>query len=244
MGKITSSKITTDQNGFTLVEVLITLFISMFIFMALYTVYDSQNKTYVTQQSVLELQQNIRAATNILVKDLRMAGFDPSGSGNFGFVDNTSPVWPGGVTVNSTANQIAFTVDLDADGSVNLGAVADVNGDGSTDMSDTETISYRLNGTDLQKYGNTNGAIHWQTVAENVQDLSFQYLDKDDNPTTDLDKIRSVNFSLLVFTEELGDMRVAQSFTNAAGNVINIDANDLRNHRFVSYNVYCRNMGL
>lgn len=227
--------------GFTLIEVMIALFISIFIFMALYSVYVSQNKAYISQQSVAEMQQNSRAAINVLGRDLRMAGFDPTGSGNFGFVDNTAPTWTGGVTRATNATQVSFTADLDGNGAVDIGS-QDRNGDGSIDMSDIETISYRLNGTNLQRHSNTNGAITWQTIAENVQDLAFRYLDSGGNVTSDLEKIKTVNMSLLFFSEETGEATLNQSFTNA--NAVVINTNDRLRRRMVTSAFYCRNMGL
>lgn len=237
MGKTVFTARISSQPGFTLVEVMIALFISLFIFMSLYSVYTSQNKAYNNQQGLAEMQQNIRAASNIIIRDLRMAGLDPQGTAGAGFVDSSSAnaTWEGGTAVDTNSTQIAFLADLDNDGAINSSA---------SSMSDVEKISYRLSGTELQRYCNTTGcgASHWQTVAENIQDLSFQYLDEDDNVTTNLKKIRTVVVSILAFSGKTGDAQLAKTFTNAAGTTIN--TNDRLLRRFTSNSVYCRNMGI
>ena len=62
------------ENGFTLIELLISLLISMIVLFGTLKVFDSSQKSYVVQEDVAELQQNVRIAKMFLERDVRMAG--------------------------------------------------------------------------------------------------------------------------------------------------------------------------
>lgn len=64
------------QRGVTLVELLVVLVISSIVIGGIYHVFVSQGKAYTVQDQVVELQQSIRGAMEIMVRDLRMAGYD------------------------------------------------------------------------------------------------------------------------------------------------------------------------
>ncbi|MFC1863124.1 prepilin-type N-terminal cleavage/methylation domain-containing protein [Thermodesulfobacteriota bacterium] len=68
-----------SDKGFTLVELLIAMVITVIVMSAVYSVYYSQQKSYRTQQQVAMMQQNLRGAMIMLTKDIRMAGYDPIG---------------------------------------------------------------------------------------------------------------------------------------------------------------------
>ncbi len=63
------------QRGLTLIELVVALGISFIVIAAVYRTFTSQQKTYAVQDQVAEAQQNARVAMNILMRDLRMAGF-------------------------------------------------------------------------------------------------------------------------------------------------------------------------
>jgi type IV pilus assembly protein PilW len=188
--------------GFTLVELLITMVVSGLIMTGVYSAYVAQQRTATAQEQVTEMQQNIRAAMMILSSDLRMAGFDPTKKAKAEFVDSTGTSFSNGASpetltaVASSAAQIAFTTDLDEDGSIDE-QVEDVNGDGNKDMSEMEQVAYRLNGTNLQRYSTTTGIITWQTIAENIEAIEFSYLDEDGTVTADFDEVVAVDVSIL-----------------------------------------------
>ncbi len=145
---------TSEKNkGLTLIELLIALVLSSVLIVSLYRIFISQQKTYTVQDQVADTQQNVRAAIDRMTKEIRMAGYDPQGTGNFGFQIATSN---GRIT---GSNSIAFTIDYNEDGIIN--------------NDDSEQIGFRLNGLKLQKY--STGAIHWQPVADNIENLSFLY---------------------------------------------------------------------
>lgn len=115
-----------NNRGFTLAELLIGLFVSGIVMTTILSAYYSQNKSYAVQEQVAAMVQNLRAAMDIMIREIRMAGYDPTGTANAGIV-----------TANTTS--ITITEDLDGDGSVagdeNITyALADSDGDGDNDL--------------------------------------------------------------------------------------------------------------
>ena len=71
----------TDQNrrnikGITLIELLVAMVICTIVVAGIYRVFIAQSKAYTVQDQVLEVQQSVRSAMDILLRDLRMAGYD------------------------------------------------------------------------------------------------------------------------------------------------------------------------
>jgi len=65
-----------NQKGVTLIELLVVLVITAITVAGIYRVFVSQTKTYAVQDQVMEVQQSVRGAMEILLRDLRMTGFD------------------------------------------------------------------------------------------------------------------------------------------------------------------------
>ena len=72
--KLGQVKTMLNSNGFTLVELMISVAMTGIILAAVYSVYTLQQKTYTAQDQVVEMQQNIRAAILTAIPELRMAG--------------------------------------------------------------------------------------------------------------------------------------------------------------------------
>ena len=111
-----------EKNGFTLVELLAGILISAIILAGLYGVFFSQQKAYSAQEQVAEMNQNIRAALDLMTREIRLAGYKTS---------------------TSTFNGIATATS----GSIRI--LADLNQDGDT-ADDNEDITYTYNPEDLQ----------------------------------------------------------------------------------------------
>jgi len=65
-----------NEKGVTLIELLVALVIAAITLAGVYKVFISQTKTYAVQDQVLEVQQSTRSAMEVLLRDLRMIGFD------------------------------------------------------------------------------------------------------------------------------------------------------------------------
>ncbi len=65
-----------NRKGITLIELLIALVICGMVAAGIYQVFIAQSKAYTVQEQVTEVQQSVRSAMEIMLRDLRMAGFD------------------------------------------------------------------------------------------------------------------------------------------------------------------------
>jgi type IV pilus assembly protein PilW len=142
------------ENGFTLVELLIAMTIGLIILTALSSTFLMQRKIYDVQEQIVEMVQTARAAMDMMTREIRMAGYDPTDSAGAGIVTVTS-------------NSINFTLDITDDAETGPP-------DGDTGDSN-ENITYSLYTEDgIQKLGrkSTSTAVN-QPVAENVEDLQI-----------------------------------------------------------------------
>ncbi len=153
------------DNGFTLIELMISVAISGLIITSIHTIYRSQTRSYVSQEQVAAIQQNLRGGIFCMQREIRMAGYDPGVSGNFGITD---------VSLDSKGNgTIAFTLDDNINGSNNKS-------DGNGKVDPKETFVYSLydyptaapdGSLDLgRKYGASR-----RLLAENIEAMGFAY---------------------------------------------------------------------
>jgi len=66
-----------NQSGYSLVELLVALVISLIVMGGIYVTSISQERTWQIEERMAELQANLRAGMYILERDLRLAGYDP-----------------------------------------------------------------------------------------------------------------------------------------------------------------------
>lgn len=64
-----------NEKGFTLVELFIALALAGLLIASVFNVFISQQKVYSIQDQVLELDQNLRTGMDLLVREIKMAGF-------------------------------------------------------------------------------------------------------------------------------------------------------------------------
>jgi len=152
------------HHGYSLVELLVAMAITLVVMAGVYKVYVSQQDSYLLQEQVAEMQQNARIAKYVLMKDIRMVGYNPTRTINIvtSFVarlpgDGLDAGDPDRTSTGS--NSIAFTLDD------NGNTVLDANFD--------EQIAFRVAGNNLQRFDVDNNA--WLTVVENIEALGFAY---------------------------------------------------------------------
>jgi type IV pilus assembly protein PilW len=83
-----------NKRGITIIELLVGLVICSIAIAAIYRVFTAQSNAYVVQDQVVEIQQNIRSAMEIIVRDLRMAGFDYDNSTSLVRIEDFKPLPP------------------------------------------------------------------------------------------------------------------------------------------------------
>ena len=160
-----------SNRGFTLIELMVALALTGMVAAAAYGFYISQNRTYIAQDRVVEMQQNLRSALDIMVRDIRMAGCDPQGSTGAGFI-------------TTQAASVQFTMDIQ-DG-VTIGT-----SDGDVTDSD-ENIRYSLQPAStidernqLMRVDAVAGSV---PVATGIEALGFAFaIDSDANGLLDAD---------------------------------------------------------
>ena len=209
------------RKGFSTVELLVAMAISGVVMAAIYSAYYSQQKSYSTQDQIVAMQQNLRAAMFHMEREIRMAGYDPTGEAGAGIV-------------SASANSINVTMDI----TDNPGTAPD--GDGDT-LDTNEDVTYSLyTANSIQKLGRNS-----QPVAENIDALDFVYLDENGNVTANLSNIKSVQISLVARTNR-GDQGYTNTtvYSNQQGTVIYTALGDNVRRRLLTVEVRCRNLGL
>lgn len=68
-----------NRKGITLIELLVALSVSGVLVAGIYKTFVSQQHTYSVQDQLVDMQQNVRLAINVMTRELRMAGFGGGG---------------------------------------------------------------------------------------------------------------------------------------------------------------------
>ena len=156
------SKEGTRENGFTLVEILVAMSVMAVVMGAVYGVFFSSNRSYRTQERIVDAQQKVRMGLDFMVRDIRMAGYDPMGNA-------TDAVEGGGAGIKSaTATQIRFASDMDMDGTIEEANRERITYTYDAGTNEVHQILYEGTGSESE-----------QTLMDDVTSLSFSYLDED-----------------------------------------------------------------
>jgi type IV pilus assembly protein PilW len=75
--KIDSQGMIRHCRGFTLIELMVALCIVAILMVSITMAFHTQQESQVREQMVLEMQQNVRAALQVMERDIRMAGYNP-----------------------------------------------------------------------------------------------------------------------------------------------------------------------
>lgn len=179
------------NSGFTIIELMIGMALSILVLAIVYQAYENQVRATNTNSATSAMQQNSRAVMYYLMRELRSAGHDPLDSAD------------AGITA-ANASSITFSFDVtggEADG-------RDNDRDGTVDNNETydgainvatEQVTYALNGNVFTRNG--------LNVAENINSLTFTYFDENGNtlvaPVADPDDIRVVRITLVAGMQQV-----------------------------------------
>ena len=228
------------DSAFTLIELLVAMAITGIVAGAVYSVYHTQQKTYLAQQEIVAMQQNLRAAMQLMEREIRMAGYglnDGSGEG----------------IQTANADFIRFAMDIhdgsdnDADGIIDefdeIG-----NSDGDTDDAGEDITYLRADPDgdgvfDLFRRDASAGAD--QILAKGVDALDLVYLDEAGSVTADPKKIRSVQLTMVVRTARPDrGYKDSTIYINQQGTVILPQQNDSFRRKLLTCEIKSRNLAL
>lgn len=260
----------TKNTGFTLIEVLIAMVISLIIMGGAYTVFNSYLRNTTIQTNLSDTQQTLRAAMDFVSRDLRMAGYDPEESGNFGVLD----IKFRNLTDTSSASGhsfVSFSWDKNGDGTLDndekidyglvdnntiTPGIADLYVRFPDDTNNRDVMSANLirlgfayaydanDDGELDK--DAGGNIIWAVDADNDDD--WDRLNTTTGGTTpvgtsvDLGTIRAVRIWMLV-QSQAPDPKYTDTKTYVVGSHPFTPNSHFRHH-LLERTILCRNMGL
>ena len=142
------------QGGFSLIELMISVLLVGIVSLALGSAFVGIKQGFDSRDIETELVQGARVALDLMAREIRMAGYDPTGTAGAGIA-------------SADASTIRIT--------------ADYNGDGDVTDAD-EDLTYSLYTTSgVQRLGRKSGAGNNEAVADYVESLSFAYYDGSNN---------------------------------------------------------------
>ncbi len=163
------------QAGFSLLELMVSTAIFAILMVGVCTLYSQSLAAYNRGENRIELQQSTRFAADLMLREIRLAGYDPSDS----------------LTVLPTTA-------VETAGAATITFIADVDGD---DVSDR--VRYRLVGTQIVRDDAAwNGVDDFDAqsgaseMADGVTTLAFTYFDANNNVTATLADIRRIRIGI------------------------------------------------
>jgi len=239
MNKMSRQPAIRKQSGFTLVELMVTLVVAFLVIAAVYASFKVQQQNEKAQQQVTQIQQNLRAAMDMMSREFPMAGYDPLQSGEYEIIA-------------ADQNTFSFAADINEDGEEPDLSLCDERYDFELDPLTDPTIVVDCGG---------------DPIAENIDQIEFRYLLDDGTYTLapaagDLGKIVAVRVSILAragqpdfkytdnntystgFTDMDGTVIAGTTWDPADDVLFSYDNKMNYRRRMLAKTIYLRNMGL
>ncbi len=261
-----------NQQGFTLAEILVALAITGIVTAAIFGTYISNAKTHAVQTQVIDMQQNLRTGLELLRNDLKMAGYDPSRTGNFGFQPGeentivfTLDLNGNGVLEDTAGEYVTYSLYEPAKGWRNLGRKSTATGNNQPVVENIEALgfAYAFDANGDGELDNDGGHIHWAIIKSDGGTDTWFDLDADgDGEITEEDGAGEViNGTKIITTDpaDVADIRAIRVWmlartgeedrgyrnrqTYIVGNRVKTYDDHYR-RRLLSTIVKCRNLGL
>ena len=255
-----------DNEGFTIIELLMAMMTGIVVLSGIYAAYNSQQKIHAKEQMVVDAQQEVRSAAFFMIREMRLAGMDEKGTAGAGFL-------------SAGPHSIQFTVDLDDDGDVTdpdenvaygFSAGADADANGFADDGAAPIKRFTVGNDDIAE---DIHAIGFAYAFDDDEDGDLDFVDSNGNALLDVgeeiwaydsdadgsldwdndagallpsavgyDKIRAVRIWLLARTR-----RPLRGYSGSKNFIVGdkvVNVNDNYQYRLLTTTVKCRNMGL
>ena len=170
---------TWSSQGYTLIEVVIALSLSLFTISAVYSLYIQELKAQSVRENVLNMQQQARVVVDLVSREILMAGYDPRGVNRDTDLTNDFD----GITYDSGK----------------LAIKADLNGNGTTNDANESIVFVHDAGAHMLRR-NTGGGN--QPFGEDIEAFVVDYLDQAGNRTSDSKAIRQVGITVTARTSK------------------------------------------
>lgn len=185
------------QHGFSLIELLMAIAILGVVMAAVTGVFSRSSKLYTTQNAAAALQQEVRAAVEVMAREIRMAGFNPSKSTKFDLEI-------------TDATRIRFSTDLNANGKLD-----------NLTYPNCERLTFRYssasNSADIFCGNNRSYLIGGPTSSTRVTNLNFKYLNEHGTVTGLKNEIMAVVISLTAQAPAGSAGMIERSFATRVG---------------------------
>lgn len=160
------------ERGFTLLEILVFMGIFAVVMSGAYMMYFTQHTTFTRGKAKIDVQQHARVALETLAREIRMAGFDPSGA--IALQGALVPAQPTSAVQVANASEIRF--------------IADVDGDNISDqvrylfLDNAAPTPDQIIRESRPWVAGAWGGLTQSAMADNVTTLGFTYFDGSSNP--------------------------------------------------------------
>jgi type IV pilus assembly protein PilW len=159
--------------GFTLTELMVSMAIALAVLAGIAGTFTVQTRQNSAEEQVGQMQQNVRGALDLMLREIRMAGYKPAG-GTFNGIQT------------STETSLRIKLDLDATGAETDGA--------------TDDISYTFDSAAGQIVRTLNNSGTSTVLADNITGFSFSYLDANGASTAASTAVRRITVNITAKT--------------------------------------------
>jgi type IV pilus assembly protein PilW len=159
--------------GFTLIELLVSMAIGLVVIAAVAGTFTAQTRQNSAEEQIAQMQQNVRGALDLMLREIQMAGYKPAG-GTFNGIQT------------STSTTLRIKLDLDSTG---------VETDGTTD-----DITYTFDSSSGLITRTLNNGGSSATLADNITGFTFAYSDANGASTTTNTSVRRITINITART--------------------------------------------
>lgn len=170
---------TNRELGFSVAELVVAIAIGMVILAAVTATFIAQSKYFNAQEQINQMQQNARGAMDIIVREVKMAGYNPTHAAFNGITYDSSKL--------NLLSDFSGPSSPEGDGNLNQ---------------PNENITYSFDATNLRIMRNDVNGSGSQVLASNIQNFTFSYLDANGNPTTTTANIRQIQIVITARTSK------------------------------------------